>query len=294
MLAVAGAALAVIATCKAVAFEAIEPHPNTAAQAESFADMPEPADWGAIDWHPGTEPASDSVQPPGTRPRWTMPTPKSAPATSWNRTEKADGAADVTVKRALPLGWDSQVGADFNLAAPPRDVPGPVNPAALLPGTASDPSAGAAWALVSTPALDTPLGSDKAAIDARLDSTQELGKVGVSASKSVAFGRQLSLTLKGGYAATETFAHSAGAPLPASPWGGSRVYTTEHLATLTILPTQTAVAAGRTMSTVGERWLHTLSAEQTLFAGASVVGSVSESPEGPLNTSIVAKYRRLW
>jgi hypothetical protein len=48
------------------------------------------------------------------------------------------------------------------------------------------------------------------------------------------------------------------------------------------------------MSTADARWLHTLSAEQALFAGARIIGSVRESVEGPPTTSIIAKYQRRW
>ena len=303
-LAALAVALAVPATSGATPFdtaappvEAAGPPVDTAGKTDADVDIADPAeivvsaewagptDWAALEWRPGRVPAPRSARP------WTVPAPGFTPATRWSRTEAADGSAAVTVERALPLGWDSKVGADLNVTAP--SSPGPVDPNALLPGATATPSPGAAWASVTTPALDLPLGFDKAAIDARLDPAQELGKLGVSASKLMALGGPWSLTLQGGLAVTDTLAAPA-APGLSNALGGALFQTTEQVARLTILPIQTAIAAGRIASAADPRWFHTLSAEQRLFDGASVVGSVSETPEGPLNTSILAKFQRRW
>jgi hypothetical protein len=288
------AAFALVAWESTAAFDVIAPQADAAVQADEVTEADaaqtiEPSDWSALSWRPGMN-AADRPK----RTRLKAPATSSASATNWSRTDNADGTAAVTVKRSLPLAWESNVGADFITAPPPPALPGPADPAALLPGGTADPSAGTAWASLSTPALAAPVGWDKAALDARVDPAHEHGKVGVSASKSL--GRQLSLTLQGGYSVTDAFA--AGIAMPTgAPLGtvyAAPVYTTEQGAKLTILPTGTAVAAGRTMSSADARWLHALSAEQPLFAGASIVGSVSESVDGPLTSSIIAKYQRRW
>jgi hypothetical protein len=291
MLAAATLALALAGWGTAAANEAAEPdeaeiapapeiaEPADAAEPVLSAEWAGPIDWTVLDWRPAQKPASAFASP-----RRTMHERGAASSTRWSRTDNGDGSSAVTVKRSLAVEWETDVGADFSLAAPPSSLPGPVNPAALLPGAAADPSAGAAWATLTTPAMESPLGSDRATIDARIDPTQELGRLAVSASKSLTVGRQLALTVQGGYAATDVFA--------AAP--GARIYTTEQAARITFLPTQTAVSAGRTMSTADPHWLHSLNAEQQLFEGASIVGSVSEMPEGPPNTSIVATFKRNW
>jgi hypothetical protein len=290
------AALAVAAWDQAAAFDVIAPQPadplaqtEAAAEAAAPAETVEPSDWSALNWRPGMN-AADRSKRTGLKASATS----SASATSWSRTDNPDGTAAVTVKRSLPTSWETNVGADFITAPPPRGLSEPVDPAALLAGPPADPSAGTAWASLATPALDTSLGWDKASIEARVDPTHEQGKIGVSASK--ALGGQLSLTLQSGYSVADPFASGTAVPAPAPTAvpPGTPVYTTEQAARLTILPTQTAVAAGRTMSTAEARWLHTLSAEQALFAGASLVGSVSESVDGPLTSSIIAKYQRRW
>jgi hypothetical protein len=40
-------------------------------------------------------------------------------ATFGNRTDRPDGSAAMTIGRRLPTEWETKVGADFNLAAPP-------------------------------------------------------------------------------------------------------------------------------------------------------------------------------
>jgi hypothetical protein len=289
------AVFAVAAWDTAAAFDVIAPQAEAAVQADEVAEADAaetiaPSDWSALNWRPGTNAADRSKR---TGMKASAPAPASA--TSWSRTDNADGTAAVTVKRSLPMAWESNVGADF-ITPPPPSLSAPSDPAALLTGPATDPSAGAAWASVATPPLDAPVGWDKAALDARVDPAHEYGKVGVSASKSL--GGQLSLTLQGGYAVTDAFASGtaampAGAP-PGTTVHAVPVYTTEQAAKLTILPTGTAVAAGRTLSSTDPRWLHALTAEQPLFAGASIAASVSESVEGPLTTSIIAKYQRRW
>jgi hypothetical protein len=298
MLAAAAVALAVGGIAQAGEIEPAEPPSDIAAETDATADIPDvaafdeseawagPIDWAAVDWR------ADSAPMPGSaRARRDAPPPRSAAATVWSRLESADGSAAVTVKHALPLDWDSKIGADFSLAPPPNARPGPVNPAALLPGSATEPSAGAAWATLSTPAIAAPVRLDRASVEARFDPTRETGRLGVSASRSLTFGRDVALTLQGGYAATGTFVAAAGIPAPV---GGARIYSTEQAAKLTFLPTQTAIAAGGTISTADARWLNSLSAEQRLFAGASIVGSISEVPDGPTTASIIARYRRSW
>jgi hypothetical protein len=300
MLAMATAALALSALCAASAFEALAPETDSIDAAEQTTDAQSgsdtsvsaewagPMDWTALDWHPGADLAFNL--PPR---RLSIPELTDAPATAWSRTENADGSAAVTVKRSLTTGWNSKIGADVTLAPPPTSLSGPINPSAVLPGANTDPSTGAAWATLSTPAEDAPLGLEGTALGARLDTSQTQHKLGVSASKSVTLGEQVSLTLQGGYATTDLSVASA-VPVPTSGTNSERVYSTEQVARVAILPTHTTIAAGRTLSSADERWLHTVSAEQKLFEGVTVTGTISESADGTPTTSLVAKFQRRW
>ena len=288
---------AVLAMWAAPTFAASDDPADSADAAEQVADAGAPAeptvsgewagplDWAALGWHPGAS--------FGSAPRdFSIPTLREGPATTWDRTENRDGSAAVTVKHSLTSGWESKIGADLNLA-PARPMFGPVDPASLLPGaTGNDPSAGAAWATLAAP-THAPVGLDGTALGARLESSQSQHKVGVSASKSLSLGERMSLTLQGGYAATDVSA-IAPAPLPPSGAYSTRVYTTEEVAKLTILPTRTTIAAGRTLSSSDDRWLNNVSAEQQLFKDVTIAGSISESVGGPPTTSITAKFLRRW
>jgi hypothetical protein len=55
------------------------------------------------------------------------------------------------------------------------------------------------------------------------------------------------------------------------------------------------VSFGADISSIDDKWLRTLSAEQKLFGGPfSVTGSVSETPAGDLSKSLKAGFKRNW
>jgi hypothetical protein len=61
------------------------------------------------------------------------------------------------------------------------------------------------------------------------------------------------------------------------------------------LPTDTSVSVGADISSIDDKWLRTLSAEQKLFGGPfSVTGSVSETATGDLSKSLKAGFKRTW
>jgi hypothetical protein len=239
-----------------------------------------PIDWAALGWHPGPTFALSKHD-------LNIPGLSEAPATTWSRTENANGSAAVTGKYTLTKGWASSIGADTTL--PPSPPPGFGDIDSTLPGA----SAGAAWATLSSPAHDAPIGLEGTSLGARLDTSYTERKLGVNASKSLPLGDWMSLTLQGGYAATDLTASTGAAPAPTG-LEQTRVYTTEQLAKLAILGTRTTIAAGRTLSSVDTRWLHTVTAEQQLFTGVSIAGSIAETPDGTAATSILAKFQRRW
>ena len=54
------------------------------------------------------------------------------------------------------------------------------------------------------------------------------------------------------------------------------------------------MTAGQTLSTGDDKWLRKIGAEQQLGGGVTVSGSVGETPQGTINKSISAGYKRSW
>ena len=73
-----------------------------------------------------------------------------------------------------------------------------------------------------------------------------------------------------------------------------RNYQTEQSAKLSIADTGTSFIAGQTLSSTDDEWLRTFGAEQKLFGGVSIAGSIGETPQGTSNKSITAGYKHSW
>jgi hypothetical protein len=159
----------------------------------------------------------------------------------------------------------------------------------LLGGTLQEQSPGVAGANVTT---GLPLAWDKASIDTRLDPSQEQGKVGTTLSRSLPLGDTLSLTLQNGLAVSRTLANPA---LPGSAPAAPQSWSSSQAVRFNILPSDTTVSLGASLSSTDEKWLRTLSAEQKLFGGPfSVTGSVSETASGDASKSLRAGFKRTW
>lgn len=244
-------------------------------------------DWNAIDWDSAIS---------------NVPKPKplsasginSGPSTSWDRKDNPDGTTAVTVKHALPTEWDTKVGADLGLAPPPAISLRPMSPDSIVSGAAPERSTGAAWANMSVPGVS---------LNARLDSQQDQSQLGTTLSKSLPVGDTLSLTLQNSYALTNTLSNPAnsatpgliylpptapGAPVP------SRFYSTDRTARVSILPTGTTISAAEKMSTIDDKWLRSIAAEQKLFGGVSISGALSETTTGIPDRSITAGFKKNW
>ena len=68
----------------------------------------------------------------------------------------------------------------------------------------------------------------------------------------------------------------------------------DQSAKLSIADTGTSFIAGQTLSSSDERWLRKIGAEQKLFGGVSVSGSIGETPQGAPNKSISAGFKKSW
>ena len=105
------------------------------------------------------------------------------------RTEKLDGSTTVVVKQPVQTEWSNSIGADLAPAMPTAyPLPLPTERNNGMP-------AGAAWASVGVPNL--------ASADARVDPTNEQGKVGTTIKHSIPFGSRFAVTVQGSYSATE-------------------------------------------------------------------------------------------
>jgi hypothetical protein len=201
------------------------------------------------------------------------------PTTVGSRDERVDGSVAVSAGEQLPTPWEAKVGVDVGLAAPPP-----------LPNTLASGAQdhGAGWANLAVPAA--PIGLDKATIDARVDPDADQGKLSTSLSRSMPVGGGVSLTLQNAYSVTQTLANPGGpaAAPSAHVFSGDGALRVE-------LPTATAFSAGATMSSMDDKLLPSVSAEQKLFGTPlSLSGSISARPTGDTDKSIKAGFKRTW
>ena len=195
--------------------------------------------------------------------------------------EPRGGKATIPLARpGASTGWDAKVGVDYRKPSIPAAE---FQPGELTAGAIPDQSIGVAWANVTAPGLDSPLGWDKTAIETRLDPAQEQGRLGATLSRSVPFGESFAVTLQNGYSVTRTH------PDAAQSWA------TNQALRFNVLPTDTSLSLGAAISSTDDKWLRTLSAEQKLFGGPlSVTGSVSETASGDTSKSLRAGFKRTW
>ena len=195
-----------------------------------------------------------------------------------------------TLKLTTPLAdkpsapeWISKAGIDYSKPAIPAVT---FQPDQLLAGAVPDQSTGVGWATITAPGFEAPLGWDKAAIDTRVDPSQEQGKLGTTLSRSVPVGDDVSLTLQNGVSMTRSLPNATG---QVHSWATSQALR------FNFLPTDTSVSFGADISSIDDKWLRSLSAEQKLFGGPfSVTGSVSETASGDLSKSLKAGFKRNW
>lgn len=195
----------------------------------------------------------------------------------WNRTENTNGSANVTVKRSLRTTLDTKVGVDMVVAP---------SSAQTLPGAQQQASSGAAWASTALPSFGP--WWDQASVDARLDPTAEQGRLATSVSKSLPLNDRISLTLQSGLGVNQSLASSS--------LGGASSHTiaADRSAKLSWQPTGTSVIAQSRLSAMDDRWLNSFAAEQSLFGGVSVRGTVSQTESGGHDQMVTAGFRRSW
>jgi hypothetical protein len=237
-----------------------------------------------LDWSQLNVDASTLTPAPASKAR--SPQAGASAEMSWSSKDKANGAA-VSVKQPLSPFWDTRIGADMTVTRQPQTMSELLSEKAANGG--NDPqSSGTAWAAVSAPGVGSIW--DKTAIEARVDPSQDQSKLGTSLSKSLPLNEQYSLTLQNGYNVIQQGAM----PAPGIATRPPRTYGTEQSAKLSIADTGTSFSAGQTLSSTDDKWLRKVGAEQKLFDGVSISGSISETPLGATNKSLTAGFKRSW
>ncbi len=191
----------------------------------------------------------------------------------WNRTQNLNGSSNMSVNRSLSTTLDTKIGMDMFVA--------PSASTFAIPGMPQQQSTSAAWASTALPSFG-PWGWDQASLNARLDPNAEQGKLGTTISKSMPLNDHWSLTLQSGIGVNQTFASS------------SQMIEADRSAKLSWSPTGTSLIAGSRMSSLDEQWLNSIGAEQNLFGGISVRGTVSETAAGGHDRTISAGFKRTW
>jgi hypothetical protein len=208
---------------------------------------------------------------------------------AWSSNAKGNGASAVSVKQSISPFWDTRVGADMTVVNPAM---GTTNADLLRqkysPNAPPEQSSGSAWAAVTAPGVGSIW--DKTAIEARVDPASEQSKLGTTISKSVPLTDGYSLTLQNGYNVIQ----QGLVPVPGVPAHPSRNTETDQSAKLSIGDTGTSFTAGRTLSSTDDKWLGRVGAEQKLFDGVTISGSIGETPSGATNKSISAGFKRSW
>jgi hypothetical protein len=214
-------------------------------------------------------------------------TPRRADAgATWSSKDKPNGSA-VSVKQSVSPFWDTRIGADMTVTREPTTM-SELLAEKTANGGSLPQSSGTAWAAITAPGAGAIW--DKTAVEARLDPAQESSKLGTSLSKSLPLSEQYSLTLQNGYSLIQ----QGIVPVPGIISRPTRNYETDQIAKLGIADTGTSLIAGQTLSSSDDKWLRKIGAEQKLFDGISVSGSIGETAQGATNKSLTAGFKRSW
>jgi hypothetical protein len=260
--------------------------------AERITPASEPPEDSEIDWSQLDVDGFTLMKEASPQGRHLRPSSQTAPSAglAWTSHESADGSEILTAKRSVSPLWNTQVGTDLTVVRQPSPLTASDLAADKLPIDGCPPQSSAtAWAGFTAPGLGSIW--DKTALETRIDPAQKQSVLNTSLSKSLPLGKGgYALTLQDGYNLVQ---HSA---LPIFGLKGDpvRSYTTDQSARLSMADTGTSLIAGQSRSSTDDKWLRNIGAEQKLFDGISITGSISETPIGPLNASLTAAFKRAW
>lgn len=212
-----------------------------------------------------------------------------APSSAWS-SQTNSGAQALSVNQPVTPFWDTRVGADLSVAQQPaaRSASDAYR-SQFGDGTQTQASGGSAWASMTAPGVAAIW--DKTAIEARIDPGSDQSKLGTSLSKSVPLaGNQYSVTLQSGYNLIQQ------GSIPAIGYNGrpTRSYETDQQAKFDISQTGTSIIAGQSLATTDDRWLRKVGAEQKLFGGVNLSGTIAETVTGASNKTITAGFKHSW
>ena len=250
------------------------------------ADIMKDIDVSKLDWSQLNVDASTLDDRAGAKPRSATPGASGSELT-WSANDKPNGAS-VSVKQAVSPFLDTRIGADMTVVRQQPKTTSELLSDKLANGGAEPQSSGTAWAAITAPGAG-PLW-DKTAVEARVDPNQEQTRLGTSLSKTVPLTEQYSLSLQNGYNVTQ----QGIVPVPGNGAYAARNYETDQSAKLSVFDTGTSVSVGQTMSSTDEKWLRKIGAEQKLFDGVNVSGSIGETGQGTISKSISAGFKRSW
>jgi hypothetical protein len=236
-------------------------------------------DWSQLNVDPST-----FTKSPKSKARVASPNGSGSEA-SWSSSDKGNGSSDVKVKQSLSNFLDTRVGADMTVARQPQTL---TESQMLANGGSLPQSSGTAWAAITAPGVGSIW--DKTAVEARLDPGQEQSKLGTSLSKSLSLNGPYSLSFQNGYSIIE----QGIVPVPGIISRPVRNYETDQSAKLSITDTGTSFTAGQTLSTTDDKWLRSIGADQKLFGGVSISGSIGETSLGTTNKSLTAGFKHSW
>jgi hypothetical protein len=207
---------------------------------------------------------------------------------SWSSNSNANGTSAVSVKQSISPFWDTRVGADMTVARQGTMTTSEQLSERLANGGSLPQSSGSAWAAITAPGVASVW--DKTTVEARVDPGSEQSRFGTSLSKSLPLSDQYSLTLQNGYNVIE----QGVVAVPGIAGHTARAIETDQSAKLSINDTGTSLTAGQTLSTTDDKWLRKIGAEQKLFDGVTISGSLGETAQGTTSKSISAGFRRSW
>ncbi len=249
------------------------------------ADIVKDIDVSKLDWSQLNVDASTLTGP--------APKGRAAPKTagaeaSWSSNAKPDGSSAVSVKQSVSPFLDTRIGADMTVARQGTLTASEVLSEKLANGGNLPQSSGTAWAAITAPGVGSIW--DKTAVEARVDPGQDQSKLGTSLSKSLPLNEQYSVTLQNDY----NLIQQGIVPVPGIVSRPVRSYETDQSARLSITDTGTSFMAGQTLSTNDDKWLRKVGAEQKLFDGVTISGSIGETAQGTANKSFSAGFKRSW
>jgi hypothetical protein len=211
----------------------------------------------------------------------------SGDAMSWSANNKGSGASAVSVKQSVSPFWDARVGADMTVTSQPTTM-SELLAEKTANGGSLPQSGGTAWASITAPGAGAIW--DKTAVEARVDPAQDQSKLGTTIVKSVPLSDQYSLTLQNGYNVIQ----QGLVPVPGVVAHPTHNYQTDQSAKLSIGDTGTSLIAGQTLSSNDDKWLRKVGAEQKVFDGVSISGSIGETTQGTTSKSISAGFKHSW